>query len=564
MAIQNYDDPFNVTKKPLVQLDPSAFSDPTAGFEIPTNPTPPAQVASQTTDPTTAFSTRSNTFVRSNQGGAVVRDPNYSDPTTTVNGQPAETQAEKLARINAEQVALANKLAAEKAAREAVPKTYINTPGWEESKLNDPTHQSVKYRFLRTVQDMGITGTQARGNLQQVVDKMKAWYPNAKVTGDDTIDFGDGYGSIDVIQGNAANSWWWGPEGQAGGGTGGAGGAGGTGGTGGAGGVAPTTPELSDVEKQRQAMADEFSANPASDLLSQLALDRVERLSKTQQVPALDAYVQQMLDNRGTNDARATELANEIIRLADSYQKPTFAEEAMLNRIEQLKGPVYTDQQSAALRAQAFDALERRRQATLTNAAEDVSNRGFMPSSGVRAEQQRTINQDFEQTRTGMEAQLLLDSIKQGQANADQVVSLSKDVTDSRMARAERGTELKQMAQQAQASGDLVSLNYLAQIADIESQMNAQADQQERERLIAAGIPADIQTNNVQMALQILGMGGTPAQIVAALTGVAQAGNQAESIRQSASASKWGGLGALASSALDAYASYKKPTPKGP
>ena len=32
----------------------------------------------------------------------------------------------------------------------------------------------------------------------------------AAVTGDDTIDFGDGYGAIDVLTSDGA--WWWGPK----------------------------------------------------------------------------------------------------------------------------------------------------------------------------------------------------------------------------------------------------------------------------------------------------------------------------------------------------------------
>ena len=34
--------------------------------------------------------------------------------------------------------------------------------------------------------------------------------PNAKVTGKDSIDFGDGAGDIDVLTSEGA--WWWGPK----------------------------------------------------------------------------------------------------------------------------------------------------------------------------------------------------------------------------------------------------------------------------------------------------------------------------------------------------------------
>ena len=36
-------------------------------------------------------------------------------------------------------------------------------------------------------------------------------YPQATIVGDDSIDFGDGFGAIDVL--TAGGSWWWGPQG---------------------------------------------------------------------------------------------------------------------------------------------------------------------------------------------------------------------------------------------------------------------------------------------------------------------------------------------------------------
>ena len=47
--------------------------------------------------------------------------------------------------------------------------------------------------------------------LQQIVDAVKQnGYPNAKVTGKDSIDFGDGSGDIDVL--TSDGMWWWGPQ----------------------------------------------------------------------------------------------------------------------------------------------------------------------------------------------------------------------------------------------------------------------------------------------------------------------------------------------------------------
>ncbi len=87
--------------------------------------------------------------------------------------------------------------------------TYDPIPGFDSGKLNDPSHVTTKYAFGRAVQDLGLSP--ASGNLQAVVDHLNARGGTATVTGDDTIDFGDGFGSIDVIfsVGDPEARWQW-------------------------------------------------------------------------------------------------------------------------------------------------------------------------------------------------------------------------------------------------------------------------------------------------------------------------------------------------------------------
>lgn len=103
-------------------------------------------------------------------------------------------------------------------------RTYNPVEGWDTGKLNDPNRTAgiggkadAKYDFMRWVQNTGITGAQARGNLNRFTDdpNMRALYPNARVVGDDKIDFGDGFGPVDVIRGSD-QGWWWGPDADAG------------------------------------------------------------------------------------------------------------------------------------------------------------------------------------------------------------------------------------------------------------------------------------------------------------------------------------------------------------
>jgi len=92
-------------------------------------------------------------------------------------------------------------------------RTYQPMLGFDYTKLNDPTHTTPKYVFARATQSVNLAWDRASRSdgLQQIVDIVKQnGYPNAKVTGKDSIDFGDGNGDIDVL--TSDGQWWWGPK----------------------------------------------------------------------------------------------------------------------------------------------------------------------------------------------------------------------------------------------------------------------------------------------------------------------------------------------------------------
>lgn len=95
----------------------------------------------------------------------------------------------------------------------AEPRAYQPMMGFDYTKLNDPTHTTPKYVFARATQDVNLAWDRASrsAGLQQIVDAVKQnGYPNATVTGKDSIDFGDGNGDIDVL--TSDGMWWWGPK----------------------------------------------------------------------------------------------------------------------------------------------------------------------------------------------------------------------------------------------------------------------------------------------------------------------------------------------------------------
>jgi hypothetical protein len=93
------------------------------------------------------------------------------------------------------------------------PRVYQGMLGFDYVKLNTPTHNTPKYVFARATQDIDFAFDRPSrsANLQKIADYAKEHgYPDAKVTGDDTMDFGDGFGNIDVLTGDG--QWWWGPK----------------------------------------------------------------------------------------------------------------------------------------------------------------------------------------------------------------------------------------------------------------------------------------------------------------------------------------------------------------
>jgi hypothetical protein len=91
----------------------------------------------------------------------------------------------------------------------AVSPNYTPVPGFVTEKMNDLTHTTLKYQFIRAVQDLGLLGTPTTSNLQAIVDHLAQNGVTASVTGDDTIDFGEG--SVDVIfsVGDPGARWQW-------------------------------------------------------------------------------------------------------------------------------------------------------------------------------------------------------------------------------------------------------------------------------------------------------------------------------------------------------------------
>ncbi len=95
---------------------------------------------------------------------------------------------------------------------DTTPVVYQPMLGFDYRKLNTLTHETPKYVFARATQDLTIPWD--RESRSQALSKIAEYakshgYPETKVIGDDKLNFGDGYGDIDVLTGDG--QWWWGP-----------------------------------------------------------------------------------------------------------------------------------------------------------------------------------------------------------------------------------------------------------------------------------------------------------------------------------------------------------------
>ncbi len=88
---------------------------------------------------------------------------------------------------------------------------WAKTPvlvGWNPDKWNDPNHNTTKYKVGRI---FGQYGQQYGNNNQALAaawPEIQKLFPNAKFDGKDKIDFGDGYGPIDVMQANVCSRFF--------------------------------------------------------------------------------------------------------------------------------------------------------------------------------------------------------------------------------------------------------------------------------------------------------------------------------------------------------------------
>lgn len=89
---------------------------------------------------------------------------------------------------------------------------YAGTLGWDTAKLNDPTHTTPKYQFMRAVQDAGLNPIDATNNPQSVIDAINKQQPGvASLAPNGRINWGS-LGPVDYSIDSGKGGWFFNPE----------------------------------------------------------------------------------------------------------------------------------------------------------------------------------------------------------------------------------------------------------------------------------------------------------------------------------------------------------------
>jgi len=187
-------------------------------------------------------------------------------------------------------------------------------------------------------------------------------------------------------------------------------------------------------------------------------------------------------------------------------------------RSSELQQPAYTGAEREVFRTQALDPIERDRQAARARALQQISARGFDPSSGLAQELLNLVDRAYDAQRAGVQNELAY-----------------RQITEERSREQEAQALLQSLAQLplAVARGDVDFIN----------QLNALIATPGQQALTTAGTLAELPVQRTQLGLDVLGRGSTPLSTVPGLLALLEGTQRQQLLRQSQAADYWRNLG---------------------
>jgi hypothetical protein len=251
---------------------------------------------------------------------------------------------------------------------------------------------------------------------------------------------------------------------------------------------------------------------------------RVNGLTAPIQDPAYDRYLQS-----------AGDLA---ARLQTPWTNPNSATtQATLQKILQdVSGAPFTDDQSQAMRAEAFDNLTKSRDADARTTLARMAQLGHGKGSGTIAEALRDVENTYQTNRATNERALTLAGIEQGNRNRQTAATVSQALHD-----------LVQSDQQYGDNRNGQALAILQAINQASSGRRAEEEARAATATTLMGIPVQISDQRLQQALNVLGLTSNSSSdmtsIINALSGVARQSQDASNTQAQNNAAFWQQLG---------------------
>lgn len=232
-----------------------------------------------------------------------------------------------------------------------------------------------------------------------------------------------------------------------------------------------------------------------------------------------EGLLQSQLDLYGRNQRELEDAAERARKTREATEAAVKRLTDFINgRVTNLQGPAYTGPEAEVLRTQLLDPMERDRQAARDRALQQISSRGFDPSSGIAQDLLRQVDQAFDSYRISAQGGLAKAQIQEERSREQEAQALLQYLA---------------MLPDAVARGDL---DFVAYVQNLIAHPGEQG--------IAIGqLLADLPSQRLNDALATMGIAPSMSGVSNSAIQMLQQQQLMNQMRAQQSASVWGNIG---------------------
>lgn len=246
--------------------------------------------------------------------------------------------------------------------------------------------------------------------------------------------------------------------------------------------------------------------DPGSKLIEQYALGRFHELQDPNPSSGTALFEKWLRDLVGKQQTQ-TPLESELPNIVSQVKQPSQYEQYVPEMVNQLKAPVYSDQESSQLKARVYDDIEVQRQQTKQRWIEEISRRGFQPSSGPALEGLLRIDEQFNTMRTVADREFAVNAIGVRENRRGQIADALLGLKNAQSGR------LGEVVQALSALGS-EARGRDSRTTDALSSLHGSENERQDKALTYAKLPKQLSDNAFQQGLQLVGAGGNPQSML--------------------------------------------------